>query len=101
MNWREGISLRFTVALLCLAAPLLQHRGALADTVSDIYQQLQQRPQDVALNLRYAMEAERIGKLKWALPAYERVLAAEPGNNEALRGIDRVTRKLRAEAQTR
>jgi hypothetical protein len=69
-----------------------------ADALSDTYQRLQQQPQSLVLNLQYAVEAEKIGKLKWALPAYERALAAEPGNKEALGGIDRVRAKLRAEA---
>jgi hypothetical protein len=70
-----------------------------ADAVTDAYQHLQQQPQSVALNLQYALEAEKAGKLKWALPAYERALAAEPGNKEALKGIDRIRSKLRAEAE--
>ena len=51
----------------------------------------------MALNLRYASEAEKVGKLKWALPAYERVLVADPGNKDALAGIDRIRTRLRTE----
>jgi hypothetical protein len=69
-----------------------------ADEIADIYQRLQNEPRSVALNLQYARAAEKAGKLKWALPAYERALAADPGNPEAKSGIDRITNQLRAEA---
>ncbi|MDB5397767.1 MAG: hypothetical protein JWM91_5273 [Rhodospirillales bacterium] len=83
----------------CCTVLTLPPLGTLqADALSDIYQRLQQQPQSLVLNLQYAEEAEKIGKLKWALPAYERALATEPGNKEALRGIDRIRAKLRAEA---
>jgi hypothetical protein len=69
-----------------------------ADEIADIYQRLQNDPRNVTLNLQYAQAAEKAGKLKWALPAYERALSADPGNRQAQSGIDRVTNKLRAEA---
>jgi hypothetical protein len=69
-----------------------------ADVIADIYQRLQNDPRNVALNLQYAQAAEKAGKLKWALPAYERALSAAPDNQEAKSGIDRVTNRLRAEA---
>jgi len=72
--------------------------GAWADEVADIYQRLEKDPRSVTLNLQYAAAAEKEGKLKWALPAYERALSADPGNREAQSGIDRVRKKLQAEA---
>jgi hypothetical protein len=69
-----------------------------ADEISDTYQRLQNDPRNVALNLQYAQAAEKAGKLKWALPAYERALSAAPDNQDAKSGIDRVTNRLRAEA---
>jgi hypothetical protein len=72
--------------------------GARADEVADIYRRLQNDPHNVALNLQYAAAAEKAGKLKWALPAYERALSDDPDNREAKSGLDRITRKLRAEA---
>jgi hypothetical protein len=69
-----------------------------ADEIAAIYQRLQNNPQSVPLNLEYARAAEKGGKLKWALPAYERALSADPGNREARAGIDRITDKLHAEA---
>ena len=73
--------------------------GARADEVADIYRRLQNDPRNVALNLQYAAAAEKAGKLKWALPAYERALSADPGNRDAQSGLDRVTKKLQAEAE--
>src|SRR5215813_3749092 len=86
------------VAILGIAPALLHAPPARADEVADIYQRLQNDPRNVTLNLQYAAAAEKAGKLKWALPAYERALSADPGNREARSGIDRVTARLRAEA---
>lgn len=69
-----------------------------ADAIADIYRRLENDPRNVALNLEYAAAAERAGKLKWALPAYERALSADPGNRQAQSGLDRITKKLQAEA---
>jgi hypothetical protein len=84
------------IALLCGLA--LVPVWARADEISDMFQKLQQNPSDLTLNLRYAAAAEKGGKLKWALPAYERALMADPRNVEARAGVDRVTREIRAEA---
>ncbi len=84
--------------ILAIALGLLAAGPAGADEVADIYQRLQNDPRNVALNLQYAAAAERAGKLKWALPAYERALSADPGNAQAKSGIERITNKLRAEA---
>ena len=93
-SWRR----RLRRSVNCAALLSLIHAGLVhADGLSDIYRQLQEQPQNVALNLRYASEAEKVGKLKWALPAYERVLVADPGNKDALAGIDRIRTRLRTE----
>ena len=89
--WPHPAAWGLVLALLC-GGP------AHADEVADIYQRLQNSPQSVSLNLQYARAAEKAGKLKWALPAYERALSADPRNQEARTGIDRITSKLRAEA---
>lgn len=81
------------MGMLLLAVPPVR-----ADEIAAIYRQLMDDPRNVALNLRYAAAAERAGKLKWALPAYERALSADPGNREAQSGIDRITKRLQAEA---
>ena len=77
------------------AAPL---GAAKADQLTDTYQALQKNPLSVPLNLKYGALAERAGKLKWALPAYERALAAEPSNKAASDAIDRIRAELRREA---
>jgi Tfp pilus assembly protein PilF len=81
-----------------MALGLLAAGPLRADTVADIYRRLEHDPRNVALNLEYAAAAEKAGKLKWALPAYERALSADPGTREAQAGIDRIAKKLRAEA---
>ena len=88
----------FVVATFWLLTTLLAESAAHADEMSSTYQLLEQHPQDVALNLKYAAIAERAGKLKWALPAYERALIADPANQAARLGIDRVRAGLQREA---
>ncbi len=93
---RTGYWLRYS---LWFAVVFLSFAGTVrADEISDLYQRLQQNPADVTLNLQYAAAAEKGGKLKWALPAYERALMADPRNVEAKTGIDRVRQKIRVEA---
>ena len=91
-NFWFGCLLWFAVATLSLPGTVR------ADEISDLYQKLQQNPADITLNLQYAAAAEKGGKLKWALPAYERALMADPRNAEAKKGIDRVRQKIRVEA---
>jgi len=83
---------------VCALAGLLCG-GARADETADIYRRLQNDPRNVALSLQYAAAAEKAGKLKWALPAYERALSADPGNREAQSGLDRIRKKLQDEAE--
>ena len=86
------------LAVCGLALGLLCAGPVRADEIADIYRRLQNDPRNVALNLQYAAAAEKAGKLKWALPAYERARSVDPDNQEAKSGIDRVTSKLRAKA---
>jgi len=51
-------------------------------------------PGNIRLNLRYARAAIDAGEARKALPAYERVLALDPANAEALAGIARVRADL-------
>jgi len=53
-----------------------------------------QRPADTELSLRYARLAEQLGEPRKALSAYERVIANDPTNPEALQGLVRIRRKL-------
>src|SRR5437764_8706773 len=59
-----------------------------------VYAQILLDPTNSQLNLRYAELAESSGKLRWALAAYERVLENDPGNVEALAGLQRARRRL-------
>lgn len=65
-----------------------------ASELHDLNQQILANPQDVQLNLRYAAAAEREGKPRLALAAYERILINDPSNAEARRGYERVRREI-------
>ena len=92
--WPTFAPMLAVCGLLCLLSA-----GARADEIADIYRRLQNAPRNVTLNLQYAAAAEKAGKLKWALPAYERALSADPGNREAQSGLDRIRKRLQAEAE--
>lgn len=62
--------------------------------LSRLNQLIVRAPTDLALNLQYAALAERLGLLRLALPAYERILMADPANQVAQAGIDRVRAAL-------
>lgn len=65
-----------------------------ADEIDATYAALMNDVQNTSLNLRYAHLAEAQGKLKWALPAYERALRNDPGNADARAGLARVRAAL-------
>jgi hypothetical protein len=73
---------------------------AAADEMSDLYEKILADPGNAQLNLQYAAMAERAGKPRLALAAYERVLLNDPSNAEAQSGIKRVMRQMLG-AQTR
>ena len=64
---------------------------ARADELSRLYGQLLHDPQNIQLNLRYAALAEKRGQERKALAAYERVLAADPGNPTARERLGLIT----------
>lgn len=72
----------------CLSA------AAAGDDLARIYARVLKNPGNSEINLEYARRAEEAGKLRWALQAYERVVANDPGNEEAHRGLVRIRRKL-------
>lgn len=59
-----------------------------------VFDQILQDPANPALNLRYAQLSIERGELRKALAAYERILANDPNNEDALSGIRRVRRQL-------
>lgn len=84
-------------AILAVFAGAFVTLPAAADELSDAYDQVMQDPGNTAVNLRYAEIAERSGKPRLALAAYERILLNDPGNPEAQSGIQRIMRKLQPE----
>jgi hypothetical protein len=72
-----------------------------ADDMADLNTRILENPQDSELNIEYARLAERHGKLRLALAAYERVLINEPDNVEAQRGFARIRRIVEPPFQSR
>ncbi len=81
-------------AVLVALALVVAAPAARADEFTRLYSQILRDPQNVSLNLRYAELAVERGEIRKALGAYERVLDADPGNEEARRGLNRVTADL-------
>jgi hypothetical protein len=63
---------------------------AAADDLAQLNVQIVNDPTNIELNLRYARLAEERGQPRKALAAYERVLAYDPNNAEAKKGLERV-----------
>lgn len=81
-------------ALLAVLAIAFVSAPVAADELEDVYAKVLDNPGDTALNLQYAELAEKAGKPRLALAAYERVLLNDPSNSVAQEGIKRITRKL-------
>lgn len=64
------------------------------DDMDRLFDALMLDPGNIGLNLRYARAAIDKGEPRKALPAFERVLALDPANAEALAGIARVRADL-------
>lgn len=90
-KWNLGSALVVIVALFIGTVPL---GSALADEYDSVFERLLFSPGDPALNIRYAELAEANGELRKALGAYERVLARDPHNSQALREYRRVKNLL-------
>lgn len=85
-----------TIGLLaiCLASSSTLARADNREDLNALNELILQHPQDIELNLRYAHAAERAGKLRLALAAYERILINNPDNVEAQHGYEHVRRIL-------
>jgi len=59
-----------------------------------MYARILREPANTELNLRFARLAEDAGKIRWALAAYERIVANDPQNFEAKVGLMRVRRAM-------
>lgn len=102
---RRRKALPSTVTALLIAAALGAWtagpaRGAEAPEMRRIFEQLLQNPSSPELNFRYAQLAVQEGELRKALAAYERVLAADPNNEEAKREIEHIRHLLSPEYTT-
>jgi hypothetical protein len=91
-----GKSLGFLLAV-GLAAAGVSPVGA--DELSDLNQRIVADPTNTELNLQYAMIAEGQKKYRFALAAYERILANDPDNAAAKRGLQRVRRQLQPDTK--
>lgn len=80
------------VAALAVACPLTA--SAATDELSRAFQAVMNNPTDTQVNLRYARLAEAAGKTRWALATYERILANDPNNPEAINGLQRMRRAV-------
>jgi hypothetical protein len=86
---------RTLLASSCIVAvSFLPNLPAHAQTLEELNAEIIQHPDDSRLNLLYAHEAEKEGKLRLALAAYERILINDPNNVEAQRGYEHVRRVL-------
>ena len=84
-------ALRLLVMIVVFLVLFAGGTGAVkADELSALFVRVLQAPGDVALNLRYARLAEAAGRSRHALGAYERVLAVDPANSEALAALARL-----------
>jgi hypothetical protein len=87
---------RFVLAAMLLAMPSVanaQEDGELRRAFDDVMRD----PTGPVPNFRYARLAIERGELRKALAAYERVLARDPTNAEALAGRARILRQLEPE----
>lgn len=86
---RAHSSIAVAVAAVLMAGHVVP---AAADELADVYALILDDPTNAELNLQYALIAEGKGKYRFALAAYERILANDPGNAAARRGLQRVRR---------
>jgi hypothetical protein len=94
MTIKRKLARACRVLMLAASVTALSSGLAHAQDLQELNDQILETPQDVELNLRYALLAEQQGKLRLALAAYERVLINNPDNEEAKRGFARVRRTL-------
>lgn len=86
--------MRAGALILVLAALSAAGAPASADDLKAVYARILADPTNTDLNLQYALIAEGRGEYRKALAAYERILANDPGNADAKRGLQRVRRIL-------
>ena len=92
--YRQGRRGLGVVLYLLVLLSIVVSGTAGANEIDALYARVMRNPADSEANLRFARLAEASGTLRWALPAYERVLLNDPNNIEAQRGLQRVRRAL-------
>lgn len=78
------------IAFLAMGAVAPAH----GKEIDVLHAHILRNPSNIELNLRFARLAEASGIPRWALAAYERVLAEDPQNTEARQGIQRILRGM-------
>ncbi len=78
------------MAFLAIGAAATAH----GKEIDVLHAQILRNPANIELNLRFARLAEASGIPRWALAAYERVLAEDPQSLEARQGIQRILRGM-------
>ena len=86
------MALKAPTLLLSASLALCDTGMVAADELTDVYSAILANPTSTELNLEYALIAENRGEYRKALAAYERILANDPGNVVARRGLQRVRR---------
>ena len=81
------VSSGFSAVALAQSEPAQELRTLFRDVIAN--------PDDPAVNIIYAQKAEELGETRKALAAYERVLAADPDNEEARREYSRLKLQTR------
>lgn len=86
-------------SLAVIATPCFG-QTAPSENLQNLFQRLLTNPSDIALNRQYARLEIEQNRLRNALAAYERILAADPTNEEAKEGIERIRRLLEPQFTT-
>jgi hypothetical protein len=89
-----GLGVALGGSVVAWADQLSAMPAAGTEDLARLNRQILRAPTDQALNLQYATLAESLGLRRLALAAYERILMADPANEAALAGIDRVRRAI-------
>lgn len=84
----QALLLAASVTALSVGVAYSQQTGDL----QSLGERILDNPQDVDLNLRYAVAAEAAGQPRLALVAYERILINDPNNAAARDGYERIRR---------
>jgi hypothetical protein len=94
LDWYRKVP-SFAAALFLLSSAM---PAMASNQIDALYAQVLKHPENSQLNLDFARAAEAVGKIRWALAAYERVTVNDPGNAEGQAGLQRIRRKLQPDS---